>query len=96
MKLGGVTLNNAGFIANALKQKASELDLRERIEPVARKLLLSEYAKKNLNELAPNYRTSLKLDKGGKMTYLGKREDDASMENALNNTNINTDFAGIF
>ena len=76
MKLGGVTLNNAGFIANAIKQKASELDLRERIEPAAKKMLLSEYSRSNLNQLAPGYRDSLSLDKGI-LTFNAKRPKDS-------------------
>ena len=94
MKLGGVTLNNAGFIANAIKQKASELDLRERIEPAAKKMLLSEYSRENLNELAPGYRDSLSLTKGI-LTFNAKRPKDSGgkVENSL--PIANADIKGI-
>ena len=55
VKLGGVNLNNAGYLANALKSKVSELELRERIEPSAKNLLKQQYsASENLKSLAPD------------------------------------------
>ena len=95
LKLGGVTLNNAGFVANAIKQKASELDLRERIEPVAKKLLLSEYAKPNLQDLAPGYRNSVNLKKG-ELEYFGYIPSETNMKQALQETNKNAELVGIF
>ena len=68
MKLGGVTLNNAGYLANALKQKVSELDLRKRIEPTASQLLYHEFGKPNLRELAPNKRSAVALKSTGDAT----------------------------
>ena len=61
MKMGGVTLNNAGVLANTLKSKVSELDIRERIEPTAQSLLKHEYAKPTLTELRPGRRPALHL-----------------------------------
>ena len=66
MKMGGVTLNNAGLLANTLKSKVSELDLRNRIEPVANQLLYHEYGKPTLRELAPGRRNALKVTANGK------------------------------
>jgi hypothetical protein len=54
VKLGGVNLNNAGYLASALKSKVAELELRERIEPNARELLTQQYSDENLQSLAPN------------------------------------------
>ena len=65
MKMGGVTLNNAGILANTLKSKVSELDIRSRIEPVADHLLRHEYAKPTLRELAPGRRNALSLTSNG-------------------------------
>ena len=65
MKMGGVTLNNAGMLANTLKQKVSELDIRKRIEPVANSILTHEYAKPTLRELAPGRRSAVQVTAGG-------------------------------
>ena len=65
MKMGGVTLNNAGMLANTLKQKVSELDIRKRIEPVADDILTHEYGKPTLRELAPNRRRAIQIQPGG-------------------------------
>ena len=94
LKLGGVTLNNAGFLANAVKQKASELDLRERIEPVAKKLLLHEYSEPNVKQLAPNLRNAVSLNKG-KLEYFGKRSADKFGMNEKLANNVNADVGGI-
>ena len=65
MKMGGVTLNNAGILANTLKSKVSELDIKARIEPVADSLLTHEYGKPTLRELAPGRRSAVKVEPGG-------------------------------
>lgn len=65
LKMGGVTLNNAGILANTLKSKVSELDIRSRIEPAADSILTHEYAKPTLRELAPGRRFAVKLEHGG-------------------------------
>ena len=54
VKLGGVNLNNAGYIANALKSKVAELELRERIEPSAKELLTAQYDTEKLKGLRPD------------------------------------------
>ena len=59
MKMGGVTLNSAGQLAQVLKQKASELDLSKRIEPVADSLLRHEYGKPTMVQLRPNKRVAV-------------------------------------
>ena len=65
MKMGGVTLNNAGMLANTLKQKVSELDIRNRIEPVADVILNHEYGKPTLRELAPGRRRAVQINPTG-------------------------------
>ena len=65
MKMGGVTLNNAGVLANTLKSKVSELDIRQRIEPVADDLLKHEYGKPTLIELRPGRRKALQRSVNG-------------------------------
>ena len=69
MKMGGVTLNNAGMLANTLKSKVSELDIRKRIEPTADLILQHEYGKPTLRELAPGRRNALNV------TPTGSQED---------------------
>ena len=66
MKMGGVTLNNAGQLANVLKNKVQEIDINKRIEPVATSILLHEFAKPNMMEMLPNRRpaTTLFRNKG--------------------------------
>ena len=59
LKMGGVTLNNAGVLANTIKSKVSELDIRKRIEPTADALLQHEYGKPTLRELAPGRRDAV-------------------------------------
>ena len=54
VKLGGVNLNNAGYLASALKSKVAELELRKRIEPTADKLLDHQYTSENLKGLKPD------------------------------------------
>ena len=66
MKMGGVTLNNAGMLANTLKQKVSELDIRQRIEPTADMILQHEYGKPTLRELAPGRRAAVNVTPHGK------------------------------
>ena len=95
MKLGGVTLNNAGFLANAVKQKASEMDLRERIEPVAKKLLYHDYSPANLQKLAPNYKDAVTTSKGV-ITMFGQRTNDAVTVGKMSDAQDNTDVTGIF
>ena len=94
MKLGGVTLNNAGFIANAIKQKASEMDLRERIEPAAKSMLMHEYSRPNLHELAPGIRKSVGMNKG-ELTFNAKRELDGSGKMAGVLSEVNNEVMGI-
>ena len=65
LKMGGVTLNNAGVLANTLKQKVSELDIRARIEPTADMILRHEYGKPTLRELQPGRRNAIKLSATG-------------------------------
>ena len=65
LKMGGVTLNNAGLLANTLKQKVSELHIRSRIEPTADILLRHEYGKPTLRELAPGRRNAAKVTNKG-------------------------------
>ena len=65
LKMGGVTLNNAGMLANTLKQKVSELDIRKRIEPVADEILTHEYGKPTLRELAPSRRRAVIVTPSG-------------------------------
>jgi hypothetical protein len=65
LKMGGVTLNNAGVLANTLKSKVSELDIRSRIEPTADLLLRHEYGTPTLRELAPGRRNAAKLTQAG-------------------------------
>ena len=65
MKMGGVTLNNAGMLANTLKTKVSELDIRKRIEPTADAILQHEYGKPTLRELAPGRRRAVQIQPGG-------------------------------
>lgn len=61
MKMGGVTLNNAGQLANVLKNKVQEIDINKRIEPVATSILLHEFAKPNMQEMLPNRRPATTL-----------------------------------
>ena len=63
--MGGVTLNNAGVLANTLKSKVSELDIRARIEPTADLLLRHEYGTPTLRELAPGRRNAAKITNAG-------------------------------
>lgn len=65
LKMGGVTLNNAGVLANTLKSKVSELDIRSRIEPTADLILQHEYGKPTLRELAPGRRKAIQLQASG-------------------------------
>ena len=65
LKMGGVTLNNAGILANTLKSKVSELDIRSRIEPAADSILNHEYMKPTLRELAPGRRAAVTLNPSG-------------------------------
>ena len=65
MKMGGVTLNNAGVLANTLKSKVSELDIRQRLKPAADIILQHEYGKPTLRELAPGRRNAVSLYTGG-------------------------------
>ena len=65
LKMGGVTLNNAGILANTLKSKVSELDIRSRIEPTADAILNHEYGKPTLRELAPGRRKAVTITPGG-------------------------------
>ena len=65
MKMGGVTLNNAGLLANTLKSKVSELDIRSRLEPTANMLLQHEYGKPTLRELAPGRRRAVNIKATG-------------------------------
>ena len=65
VKLGGVNLNNAGYLASALKSKVAELELRKRIEPTADKLLDHQYTSENLKGLKPDVaKDSTGLDAG--------------------------------
>ena len=57
VKLGGVSLNNAGYLADALKSKVAELEIQERIEPNARQLLDAQYTPEQLQGLAPGKET---------------------------------------
>lgn len=66
MKMGGVTLNNAGLLANTIKSKVSELDIRRRLEPTANALLDHEYGKPTLRELAPGRRKAVQITPGGR------------------------------
>ena len=61
MKMGGVTLNNAGQLANVLKNKVQEIDINKRIEPVASSILLHEFSKPNMQEMLPNRRPATTL-----------------------------------
>ena len=54
VKLGGVSLNNAGYIANALKSKVAELELEQRIKTPAEELLKAQYGTKQLEGLRPS------------------------------------------
>ena len=53
VKLGGISLNNAGYIASALKQKVAELELSQRIEPSAQEILSAQYGTEKLFPLRP-------------------------------------------
>ena len=64
----GVTLNNAGLLANTLKSKVSELDIRSRIEPTADLLLRHEYGTPTLRELAPGRRNAASVTNAGSNT----------------------------
>ena len=65
VKLGGVSLNNAGYIANALKQKVAELELEQRIKPSAESLLDQQYDNPKLKGLNPKIaQDTLKNDSG--------------------------------
>ena len=61
LKMGGVTLNNAGVLANTIKSKVSELDIRKRLEPTADAILQQEYGKPTLRELAPGRRRAVRV-----------------------------------
>ena len=61
LKMGGVTLNNAGVLANTIKSKVSELDIRNRLEPTAQDILDQEYGKPTLRELAPGRRDAVRI-----------------------------------
>ena len=52
-------------MANTLKSKVSELDIRSRIEPTANVILEHEYGKPTLRELAPGRRNAIQLKPGG-------------------------------
>ena len=65
VKLGGVSLNNAGYIANALKQKVAELELEKRIKPSAEQLLKQQYSADNLKPLDPEVaKDTLQINNG--------------------------------
>ena len=53
------------MLANTLKSKVSELDIRKRIEPTADALLSHEYGKPTLRELAPSRRRAVVVQPGG-------------------------------
>ena len=53
VKLGGISLNNAGYIWNALKSKVAELELEQRIKTPAEELLKAQYSTDKLKGLAP-------------------------------------------
>ena len=61
MKMGGVTLNAAGQLANVIKQKEQELDINTRIEPIAKTILLHKFAKPNMVEMLPGRRVPATL-----------------------------------
>ena len=66
VKLGGVSLNNAGYIANALKSKVAELELEQRIKPTASQLLDAQYGTEQLKGLRPTIASeTVKAQKGG-------------------------------
>ena len=73
VKLGGVSLNNAGYIANALKQKVAELELKERIEPSAKELLTAQYDTDKLRALRPDVaKGTIQAETGGILNITGQ------------------------
>ena len=95
MKMGGVTLNNAGQLANILKSKVQEIDINSRIEPVAKSIMTHEFSKPNMLEMMPNRRPPASLfhdATNGRVklnfhagTYAGTGLD---MKRSLNHRNI--------
>ena len=77
VKLGGVSLNNAGYIANALKQKVAELELEQRIKPSAETLLDQQYSQDNLKSLHPKIASNtITKGEGGILKIGGKKPLD--------------------
>ena len=65
MKMGGVTLNAAGQLAGIIKAKEQELDLSQRIEPVAKTILTHKFAKPPMLEMMPNRRKAVTITGNG-------------------------------
>ena len=73
VKLGGVSLNNAGYIANALKSKVAELELEARIRPTASELLDAQYGTEQLKGLRPTIaEDTIKATQGGGIIIKGQ------------------------
>ena len=73
VKLGGVSLNNAGYIANALKSKVAELELEGRIRPTAHELLEAQYGTEQLKGLRPTIgQDTVKAQQGGGIIIKGQ------------------------
>ena len=73
VKLGGVSLNNAGYIANALKSKVAELELEQRIKTPAEELLKAQYGTEKLKGLAPTIgNDTVKAGLGGGIKIKGQ------------------------
>lgn len=96
MKMGGVTLNNAGQLASVLKNKVQEIDINSRIEPVANSILKHEFSKPNMLEMMPNRRPPASLfhnAQNGRVSlnfHAGHYEGTGlAMKPSLNSRNLN-------
>ena len=69
MHYGGVNLNSAEKVADILKSKVGELEIKNRLEPTASILLKHKYATDSLNSLEP-----------GKANAIGYSKDNKSLE----------------
>ena len=90
VKLGGVSLNNAGYIANALKSKVAELELEQRIKTPAEELLKAQYSTKQLQGLAPTVgNQTVTSDGNGGITISGQDVPKTKTKTSKNNLGQN-------
>ena len=61
MRLGGNNLQVASQLAELIKNREAQLDLEERINPIASVMLSEKYARPNLSAMMPGRRNPVKL-----------------------------------